>query len=168
MTPCTALSSWQVWACFELKLIKYKGGASLSDVGLCKMSMPTLAKRTKPCGCQALQAPRSSPWQSRAGVKPYRLQGLALGLRWKSPKQTNRLCSHKKRACSGRGVPFSSERQQNRAGVKPYRLQGLAHGLRWKSLKRTITGDGHCLQKRPFVGTQSICPLWGFLPQAKG
>ena len=122
--------------CFEFKLIKHKGGASLSDVGLCKMSMPTLAKRTKPCGCQALQAPRSSPWQSRAGVKPYRLQGLALGLRWKSPKQTNRLCSHKKRACSGRGVPFSSERQQNRAGVKPYRLQSLALGLRWKSPKR--------------------------------
>ena len=34
--------------CFELKLIKHKGAASLSNVGLCKMSMPTLAKRTKP------------------------------------------------------------------------------------------------------------------------
>ena len=40
--------------CFELKLIKHKGGASLSDVGLCKMSMPTLAKRTKPCGVSSL------------------------------------------------------------------------------------------------------------------
>ena len=41
--------------CFELKLIKHRGGgASLSDVGLCKMSMPTLAKRTKPCGVSSL------------------------------------------------------------------------------------------------------------------
>ena len=39
---------------FELKLIKHKGGASLSDVGLCKMSMPTLTKRTKPCGVSSL------------------------------------------------------------------------------------------------------------------
>ena len=39
---------------FELKLIKHKGGVSLSDVGLCKMSMPTLAKRTKPCGVSSL------------------------------------------------------------------------------------------------------------------
>ena len=40
--------------CFELKLIKHKGGASLSNVGLCKMSMPTLAKRTKSCGVSSL------------------------------------------------------------------------------------------------------------------
>ena len=40
--------------CFELKLIKHKGSASLSDVGLCKMSMPTLAKRTKPRGVSSL------------------------------------------------------------------------------------------------------------------
>ena len=39
---------------FELKFIKYKGGVSLTDVGLCKMSMPTLAKRTKPCGVSSL------------------------------------------------------------------------------------------------------------------
>ena len=40
--------------CFELKLIKHKGGTSLSDVGLCKMSMPTFAKRTKPCEVSSL------------------------------------------------------------------------------------------------------------------
>ena len=39
---------------FELKLIKHRGGASLSDVRLCKMSMPTLTKRTKPCGVSSL------------------------------------------------------------------------------------------------------------------
>ena len=41
----------------------------------CTMSMPTLIKRTKPCGCQALQATSC--------------------LRWKSLKRTNRLCFHK-------------------------------------------------------------------------
>ena len=40
--------------CFELKLIKHKGSASLSDVELCKMSMPILVKRTKPCGVSSL------------------------------------------------------------------------------------------------------------------
>ena len=39
---------------FELKLIKHKGGVSLSDVGLCKMSMPTPAKKTKPCRVSSL------------------------------------------------------------------------------------------------------------------
>ena len=39
---------------FELRLIKHKGDASLSDVRLCKMSMLTLAKRTKPCGVSSL------------------------------------------------------------------------------------------------------------------
>ena len=66
--------------CFELKLIKHKGGASLSDVGLCKMSMPTLAKRTKPCGVSSLIG--------------YKVQPLAWGKN--PPKRTNRLCSHSK------------------------------------------------------------------------
>ena len=43
-----------VHLCLELKLIRHRGGASLSDVGLCKMSMPTLAKRTKSCGVSSL------------------------------------------------------------------------------------------------------------------
>ena len=39
---------------FELRLIKHKGDASLSDMRLYKMSMLTLTKRTKPCGVSSL------------------------------------------------------------------------------------------------------------------
>ena len=64
-----------------------------------------------------------------------------------------------------RRVPYSSKRQQNRAGDRSSRAL-VTRSSPWPCAKmslppkRTITGDGHCPQKRIFVGTQSICLLW--------